>query len=185
MRSIVASGNGRRPPFGPILGQCGSITASSAPHGTTAAISASNKPRFVRFFFAAKSSDAKSAGSWHPLESMASVWHDRWDVQGFPTTRRVHGSFWRNYSPNYGKDRRPVDAARRLCRQMPKMNNVTPEYRIWVLCHEHRRSTRRCATVLEMKEGPSGSAIRSLIPSHRKLLSSKAMVASVAETPGR
>ena len=53
------------------------------------------------------------------------------------------------------------------------------------LCHEHRRSKRRCGTVREMKEGPSGSAIRSLIPSHRKLLWSKAMVVSVAETPGR
>ena len=30
----------------------------------------------------------------------------------------------------------------------------------WALCHEYRRSKRRCATVLEMKEGPSGSAIR-------------------------
>jgi hypothetical protein len=30
-----------------------------------------------------------------------------------------------------------------------------------VLCHEHRRSTRRRATAPEMKEGPSGSAIRS------------------------
>jgi hypothetical protein len=30
-----------------------------------------------------------------------------------------------------------------------------------VVCHEHRRSTRGCATVREMKEGPSGSAIRS------------------------
>jgi hypothetical protein len=36
-----------------------------------------------------------------------------------------------------------------------------------------------------MKEGPSGSAIRSLIPSHRKLLSSKAMVVNVAETSGQ
>ena len=52
------------------------------------------------------------------------------------------------------------------------------------LCHEHRRSTRRCATVLEMKEGPSGSAIRSLIPSHRERLWSKATVVSVAETSG-
>jgi hypothetical protein len=33
-----------------------------------------------------------------------------------------------------------------------------------------------------MKEGPSGSAIRSLIPSHRELLRSKAVVVSVAET---
>jgi hypothetical protein len=46
----------------------------------------------------------------------------------------------------------------------------------WVLCHEYRRSKRRCATIREMKEGPSGSAIRSLIPSHRKLLRSKAVV---------
>src|SRR5262245_21700896 len=30
----------------------------------------------------------------------------------------------------------------------------------WVLCHEHRPSKRRCATVREMKEGPSRSAIR-------------------------
>jgi hypothetical protein len=51
------------------------------------------------------------------------------------------------------------------------------------LCHEHHRSKRRCGTVREMKEGPSGSAIRSLIPSHRKLLWSKVTVVSVAETP--
>ena len=30
----------------------------------------------------------------------------------------------------------------------------------WVLCHERSRSTRLRVTVLEMKEGPSGSAIR-------------------------
>ena len=35
-----------------------------------------------------------------------------------------------------------------------------------------------------MKEGPSGSAIRSLIPSHRELLRSKAVVVSVAEKVG-
>src|SRR5262249_29695361 len=31
---------------------------------------------------------------------------------------------------------------------------------VWVLCHEHHRSKWRCATVREMKEGPSGSAVR-------------------------
>ena len=36
-----------------------------------------------------------------------------------------------------------------------------PECPSWVVCHEYRRSKRRCATVREMKEGPSGSAIRS------------------------
>jgi hypothetical protein len=35
-----------------------------------------------------------------------------------------------------------------------------------------------------MKEGPSGSAIRLLIPSHRELLRSKAVVVSVAEKIG-
>jgi len=54
-----------------------------------------------------------------------------------------------------------------------------------VVCHERSRSTRLRATVREMKEGPSGSAIRSLIPSHRELLRSKAVVVSVAETSGQ
>ena len=34
------------------------------------------------------------------------------------------------------------------------------EFRIGVVCHEHRHEYWRCATVREMKEGPSGSAIR-------------------------
>jgi hypothetical protein len=29
-----------------------------------------------------------------------------------------------------------------------------------VVCHEYRRSKRRCVTVREMKEGPSGSVVR-------------------------
>jgi hypothetical protein len=36
-----------------------------------------------------------------------------------------------------------------------------------------------------MKEGPSGSAIRSLIPSRRELLRLKAVVVNVAETSGQ
>jgi len=36
-----------------------------------------------------------------------------------------------------------------------------PRFQLRVVCHEYRRSKRRCATVREMKEGPSGSAIRS------------------------
>jgi hypothetical protein len=36
-----------------------------------------------------------------------------------------------------------------------------------------------------MKEGPSGSAIGSLIPSQRELLRSKAVVVSVAEMSGQ
>jgi hypothetical protein len=35
---------------------------------------------------------------------------------------------------------------------------------VWVLCHEYRRSKRRCATVRELKEGPSGSAYWSPTP---------------------
>ena len=47
-----------------------------------------------------------------------------------------------------------------------------------VLCHECRRSKRRCATVREMKEGRS---VRwwGPISSHRKLLRSKSVVVSV------
>jgi SAM-dependent methyltransferase len=48
-----------------------------------------------------------------------------------------------------------------------------------VECHEHRRSTWRCATVREMKEGPSGFGDQEPIPSHRKLLRSKARTADV------
>ena len=59
------------------------------------------------------------------------------------------------------------------------------EIPLMVVCHERSRSTRLRATVREMKEGPSGSAIRSLIPSHRELLRSKAVVVSVAETSGQ
>jgi hypothetical protein len=47
----------------------------------------------------------------------------------------------------------------------------------------------RCATVREMKEGPSRAAIRCcsqvLLSSHRELLSSKAMVVNVADSEGR
>src|SRR5260221_7373965 len=55
----------------------------------------------------------------------------------------------------------------------------------WVLCHEYRRSKRRCATVREMKEGSFEVGNQVLISSHRKLLSSKAMVVSVAEKSGQ
>jgi hypothetical protein len=73
-------------------------------------------------------------------------------------------------------------------RTLPRVKTPAKDDRasqLWVLCHEQRRSKRRCVTVLEMKVGPSGSAIRSLIPSHRKLLWSKSMVVSVAEKSGR
>ena len=77
------------------------------------------------------------------------------------------------------------DYARHLRKSLIEQCSCETECLFRVLCHEHHRSTRRCATVREMKEGPSGSAIRSLIPSHRKLLSSKAMVVNVAEKSGQ
>ena len=40
------------------------------------------------------------------------------------------------------------------------VSSIATEVGKWVLRHEHRRSKRRCATVREMKEGPSSSAIR-------------------------
>src|SRR5665213_3804762 len=53
------------------------------------------------------------------------------------------------------------------------------------VCHEQRREYRRCATVREMNEGPSGFGHQEPIPSHRKLLRSRGVVVSVAETLGR
>jgi len=40
------------------------------------------------------------------------------------------------------------------------LNCARPLLPQWVVCHERSRSKRRRATVREMKEGPSGSAIR-------------------------
>jgi hypothetical protein len=81
----------------------------------------------------------------------------------------THAAFYAYFK---SRKRWPARAPRALCP-------------LRVVCHEHRRSTRRCVNVPEMKEGPSGSAVRSLIPSHRELLRSKAVVVSVAETPGQ
>ena len=53
-----------------------------------------------------------------------------------------------------------------------------------VLCHEHRRSKRWCATVRRDEGGPFEVGNQVLISSHRKLLSSKAMVVNVAEKSG-
>jgi predicted nucleic acid-binding protein len=41
-----------------------------------------------------------------------------------------------------------------------QLNGSGPVGLPWAVCHEYRRSKRRCATVREMKEGPSRSAIR-------------------------
>ena len=66
--------------------------------------------------------------------------------------------------------------ARRLLRCM------SPEM---VVCHEYRRSVRRYATVRGSEGGRFEVGNQVLISSHRKLLLSKAIVVSVAETAGR
>ena len=48
-------------------------------------------------------------------------------------------------------------------------------------CCNAAMSEKRCATIREMKEGPFEVGNQVLISSHRKLLSSKAMVVNVAE----
>jgi hypothetical protein len=52
-----------------------------------------------------------------------------------------------------------------LRRRASRLNNIIRllligECLFLALCHEYRRSKRRCVTVREMKEGPSSSAIR-------------------------
>src|SRR6516162_1920927 len=99
--------------------------------------------------------------------------HKLFTLPNIILTPHMAGPSWENWKKAF---RNSFDNIERVARG---------EKPLWVLCHEHHRSKRRCGTVREMKEGPSGSAIRSLIPSHRKLLWSKVTVVSVAETPGR
>jgi hypothetical protein len=56
---------------------------------------------------------------------------------------------------------------------------------LWVVCHEHRRSKRAVRNCMRDEGGPFEVDNQVLISSHRKLLSSKAMVVSIAETPGQ
>jgi len=56
----------------------------------------------------------------------------------------------------------PASSAALVTNCYRKAEWIVPRMRgrsAWVLCHEHRPSIRRCATVREMKEGPSRSAI--------------------------
>src|SRR6266480_1147850 len=55
----------------------------------------------------------------------------------------------------------------------------------WVLCHEYCRSTRRVRNCTKDEGRPFEVGNQVLTLSHRKLLSSKAMVVDVAETPGQ
>src|SRR2546430_14594108 len=66
---------------------------------------------------------------------------------------------------------RRTTLARRLAKQ------VNASGRHWVVCHEHRHERD--------EGGPFGFGNQVPISSHRKLLSSKAMVVNVAETPGQ
>jgi len=94
----------------------------------------------------------------------------------------VRGLLWSAVSlPCLGSTGRIIAVSVALC-STANLAGRLPE---WVVCHERSRSIRLRVTVREMKAGPSGSAIRSLIPSHRELLRSKAVVASVAETSGQ
>ena len=54
----------------------------------------------------------------------------------------------------------------------------------WVVRHEHRQELLAMRNCTRDEGGPFGFGNQVLISSHRKLLSPKAMVVSVAETPG-
>ena len=45
-------------------------------------------------------------------------------------------------------------------RRLMRAEVELPSCRFLAVCHEYRRSIRRCVTVREMEEGPSRSAIR-------------------------
>jgi hypothetical protein len=61
-------------------------------------------------------------------------------------------SVWSRFSRNCS-----LPASQKSTHPTTAMHTSLPR---WVLCHEYRRSKRRCVTVREMKVGPSGSAIR-------------------------
>src|SRR5262249_3944155 len=60
-----------------------------------------------------------------------------------------------------------------------------PDCPVWVLCHEHRAVCRAERNCPRDEGGPFGLGNQVRIPSRRKLLRSKAVAVSVAETPGR
>ena len=74
---------------------------------------------------------------------------------------------------------RRTTLARRLAKQ------VNASGRHGVVCHEHRLSTGDAQLYERDEGGPFGFGNQVPISSHRKLLSSKAMVVNVAETPGQ
>jgi hypothetical protein len=86
--------------------------------------------------------------------------------RGFPATRKI----FRPHILRYERTQKIVDLERELRFRDQRVNELKSEIDAlrqvvrdmeeWVLCHEHRRSTRRCATIREMKEGPSSSTIR-------------------------
>ena len=55
---------------------------------------------------------------------------------------------------------------------------------VWVLCHEGTPVQTAARNCTRDEGGPFGFGNQVLIPSHRELLSSKAMVVNVAETSG-
>ncbi|HKB90910.1 MAG TPA: hypothetical protein VKC60_10385 [Opitutaceae bacterium] len=59
--------------------------------------------------------------------------------------------------------------------------NYTTESPLWVLCHEHHRSTRAVRNCTRDEGGPFEVGNQVLISSHPKLLSLKATVVNVAE----
>ena len=80
----------------------------------------------------------------------------------FVMVAKDYPSFWPSHDQEVGgRDRRsPHDP----CPNGAKRSGgtaVTTDVGLGVVCHEHRHGYWRCATVREMKEGPSGSAIRS------------------------
>src|SRR5262249_29835904 len=83
-----------------------------------------------------------------------------------------------------GWELREVNYDRKIALSVPSRHVNEIDFCLGSCVTSNAGSKRRHATVLELEEGPSGSAIRSPIPSHHKLLRSKAVVVSVVEKSG-
>ena len=88
---------------------------------------------------------ASSTICCRPCTARATRCYSRGDVAHEPDLRSRH-SGWAPLSRTRQRERQPLGG---------------PKSVVWVVCHERRVICLRRATVREMKEGPSGSVIRS------------------------
>ena len=133
-----------RPPWAPVYGaRCGYGSQYMPAHGRTL------RRRISRF--------PNQACDWPPRPALVASRHRRVRSAASTAARRVYAYDF--LSPDMLRSEGALLSTRRIVFGSASLMPHRVVCPLWVLCHEYRRSTRRYATVREMKEGPSGSAI--------------------------